>query len=92
MQVKFVLPQSKVDKKAHLAGYFKFTIEKKIAGEDLIVMVKGREDFTHSPSLYISQNDTTVPSGYGADDYSCGNLGVDICAFPSKRLKIGYLA
>jgi len=64
-------------------------LDKIISDEDLIVMVKGREDYTHSPSLYITKNEYHVPEGYSNDDYSCGNLGADVCTFPSSKLRLG---
>jgi hypothetical protein len=43
-------------------------------------MVDGREDFMHSPALFISFTDE-YPDGFDKSDTVCGFEGVDFCTF-----------
>ena len=50
-------------------------------------MVKGREDFYHSPTLFISETDK-YPSA-AANDKSCGVLGMNICTINHEVIQEG---
>ena len=47
-------------------------------------MVKGTEDYYHSPNLYIST--THEKPSADRNDLSCGFLGVDICSIPHNKI------
>lgn len=72
-----------------MAGSFFFKIDKKIPKEDLILLVLGRRDFSHSPSVYFSTVEK-IPSYKtyvdGKDTIMCGIMGVDICELPENKI------
>ncbi|EAS04858.1 transmembrane protein, putative (macronuclear) [Tetrahymena thermophila SB210] len=67
------------------AGFFYFTINEKIPQRDLVIMVRGRQDFTHNPALFYSQvnkhPDLSSPS-----DVNCGLTGHDFCIIPDEKI------
>lgn len=70
-----------------MAGSFYFEIDEVLDNEDIAILVLGRRDFMHSPSLYVSDS-IKYPSYEtylnGENTIICGMLGVDICVIPAK--------
>lgn len=69
-------------------AFFHFSISHKLPKRDIVLMVNGREDYSHSPALFYSLKNE-FPSLQGNDDISCGFNGHDFCVIPDSRVVEG---
>lgn len=69
------------------AGFFNFTVTESdfVPNRDIVIVLKGREDYRYAPELFISDKNPH-PNGETSTDLVCGLDDVDVCAIDAEDI------